>query len=278
MFEKNGSHVETIESTCTYTPTCHRCQIPINSWQTPKRALLETFANTPLGSHRYCTSHEQNDRCLTYKVNPWKYESSINYSINIIDWLVVGPPLWKIWKSIGMIIPNIWEHKKCSKPPTSIDFFAMLFQSLSDYPIPWKYYSILFHILQKKIWSVLTHYSYFLTSRSSEFPRRPAPKVARTGVAPGNPTPRFIFGWTPSNSQTYGGGEFTIVHQPKRESMWLNQCHQAPMTGNGFSTKKKHMVMTGGLFMTLFEAHIRSKWLVIAMGYLSSSSSKPSMI
>ena len=29
------------------------------------------------------------------------------------DWLVVGPPLWKILvKSIGMIIPNIWENKK----------------------------------------------------------------------------------------------------------------------------------------------------------------------
>ena len=28
-------------------------------------------------------------------------------------------PLWKIWTSIGMIIPNIWENKKCSKPPTS---------------------------------------------------------------------------------------------------------------------------------------------------------------
>ena len=26
--------------------------------------------------------------------------------------------LWKIWKSNGMIIPNIWKHKKCSKPPT----------------------------------------------------------------------------------------------------------------------------------------------------------------
>ena len=24
---------------------------------------------------------------------------------------MVGPPLWKIWKSIGMIIPNIWENK-----------------------------------------------------------------------------------------------------------------------------------------------------------------------
>ena len=37
----------------------------------------------------------------------------------ILIWLVVGPPLWKIWKSIGMTIPNIWENKKCSKPPTS---------------------------------------------------------------------------------------------------------------------------------------------------------------
>ena len=25
---------------------------------------------------------------------------------------MVKPPLWKIWKSVGMIIPNIWENKK----------------------------------------------------------------------------------------------------------------------------------------------------------------------
>ena len=35
-------------------------------------------------------------------------------------WLVVFLPLWKIWKSIGMIMPKIWENKKCSKPPTRI--------------------------------------------------------------------------------------------------------------------------------------------------------------
>ena len=33
-------------------------------------------------------------------------------------WLVVWTPLKNI-ESIGMIIPNIWENKKCSKPPTS---------------------------------------------------------------------------------------------------------------------------------------------------------------
>ena len=27
------------------------------------------------------------------------------------NWLVVEPPLWKIWKSMGMIIPYIMENK-----------------------------------------------------------------------------------------------------------------------------------------------------------------------
>ena len=34
-------------------------------------------------------------------------------------WLVVYLPLWKIWKSIGIIIPNISKNTKWSKPPTS---------------------------------------------------------------------------------------------------------------------------------------------------------------
>ena len=36
--------------------------------------------------------------------------------ISITGWWF--QPLWKIWKSVGMIIPNIWKNKKCSKPPT----------------------------------------------------------------------------------------------------------------------------------------------------------------
>ena len=28
-----------------------------------------------------------------------------------LPWLVVEPPLWKIWKSNGIIVPNIWENK-----------------------------------------------------------------------------------------------------------------------------------------------------------------------
>ena len=34
----------------------------------------------------------------------------------ISGWWFQSP--WKIWKSVGMIIPNIWENNKCSKPPT----------------------------------------------------------------------------------------------------------------------------------------------------------------
>ena len=46
-----------------------------------------------------------------------------NYRIHIICIyiyisLVVDLPLWKIWKSVGMIIPNIWRNKTCLKPPT----------------------------------------------------------------------------------------------------------------------------------------------------------------
>ena len=41
---------------------------------------------------------------------------------SMINWLVVYLPLWKIWKSIGMMkfheIPIIYGKKSCSKPPT----------------------------------------------------------------------------------------------------------------------------------------------------------------
>ena len=46
----------------------------------------------------------------------------INPLLGVIDssWLVVDLPLWKIWKSVGMIVLHchIWKNKTCSKPPT----------------------------------------------------------------------------------------------------------------------------------------------------------------
>ena len=54
--------------------------------------------------------------CLSFA---YTFSSNIHWE----SWYNTGwwfQPLWKIWKSIGMIIPNIWENKKCSKPPTRI--------------------------------------------------------------------------------------------------------------------------------------------------------------
>ena len=47
-------------------------------------------------------------------------------------------PLWKIWESIGMIIPNLWENRKWSKPPASHlnGWFGLLRKLLSSCPAP----------------------------------------------------------------------------------------------------------------------------------------------
>ena len=46
-------------------------------------------------------------------------------------WLVVYLPLWKIWKSVGTILLNIWKNKRCSIPPISKSWQIMtLFQTL----------------------------------------------------------------------------------------------------------------------------------------------------
>ena len=47
----------------------------------------------------------------------------IEESLLFLCWLVVYLPLWKIWKSVEIIIPNMWKvikKKSCSKPPTSL--------------------------------------------------------------------------------------------------------------------------------------------------------------
>ena len=51
-------------------------------------------------------------------------------------------PPWKIWKSVGMILPNIWENKKWSKPPTRYPFFVC-----SIYPLPLS--RCFFHVFPK---------------------------------------------------------------------------------------------------------------------------------
>ena len=48
----------------------------------------------------------------------------------LLECLLVGgwaTPLKNMSSSIGMIIPNIWKNKKCSKPPTSLSFIHLFF-------------------------------------------------------------------------------------------------------------------------------------------------------
>ena len=55
---------------------------------------------------------------------------------NLWIWLVVCLPLWKIWKSIGMITPNIWKNKTCSKPPTRRCMFHIVFCEIDQLDLP----------------------------------------------------------------------------------------------------------------------------------------------
>ena len=74
--------------------------------------------------------------------------------------------LWKIWKSIGMIILNIWEHKKCSKPPTR--YYKYVYTCIYD---EW-YTSKL-----KRIWTC-RGFPYFVRCPSLKRPPHLRPSVS----------------------------------------------------------------------------------------------------
>ena len=55
-----------------------------------------------------------------------------DWNLRNCRWLVVGPPLWKIWKSIGMIIPNIWENQTWQPKTTNQLVFPCAPDTTSD--------------------------------------------------------------------------------------------------------------------------------------------------
>jgi hypothetical protein len=57
------------------------------------------------------SSHQYKSQSLSIKITQ-------NHSKSLSGWWLTYPFQF-FWKSIGMIIPNIWKHKKCLKPPTS---------------------------------------------------------------------------------------------------------------------------------------------------------------
>ena len=77
--------------------------------------------------------------CLTVKPVCQTISPHHNLIISLDHiWLVVYLPLWKIWKSVGLIIANIWKNKKYSKPPIRYCgscIIPPIFVKLEQYPI-----------------------------------------------------------------------------------------------------------------------------------------------
>ena len=74
-------------------------------------------------------------RASTNKRNPGKFPTFYPFGIHLYigsDWLVVDLPLWKIWKSNGiMTFPNIWKNKECSKLDMLVYPFSYIPQEAS---------------------------------------------------------------------------------------------------------------------------------------------------
>ena len=69
---------------------------------------LRSVQNFIGGLVDYCLMHV--DSHLSFWRNPHLKALKDHFCLVSI-WLVVEPPLWKIWKSVGMIIPNIYMEK-----------------------------------------------------------------------------------------------------------------------------------------------------------------------
>ena len=51
-------------------------------------------------------------------------------------WLVVDLPLWNIWKSVGMIISNIWKNKNVPSHQTNIYIYIYIYGGFQTWGIP----------------------------------------------------------------------------------------------------------------------------------------------
>ena len=83
-----------------------------NGWENYGRATLWLT---------FTVCYMENHHCFLmgkYQLFLWPFSIAFLY----VYWLVVGPPLWKIWKSIGMISNPIYGKmpKMATKPPTSL--------------------------------------------------------------------------------------------------------------------------------------------------------------
>jgi hypothetical protein len=94
-----------------------------------QRAWHGDEAVTWLGDRTDQTSNTMDSyRNIYIIIYIWEYLWE-NMGRSWIFWLVVDLPLWKIWKSMGRIIPYIMENKKCLKPPTRLRYTQCFFKT-----------------------------------------------------------------------------------------------------------------------------------------------------
>ena len=58
------------------------------------------------------TKHMSNSSNSTPYKESWNRTKTMSKNFTYQIWLVVYLPLWKIWKSVGFTIPNIWKNRK----------------------------------------------------------------------------------------------------------------------------------------------------------------------
>jgi hypothetical protein len=112
-------------------PTCLCAGCPEKKHRDRPHPLEPATPVKPVGdfwSGNHPKKHGKHDVNMYYNI--WKSHQYIFLiqnigifvvSLNYMIWLVVEPPLWKMMEFVSWDddIPNIWKHKKCSKPPTS---------------------------------------------------------------------------------------------------------------------------------------------------------------
>ena len=94
-------------------------------WQKKIRQLISPLCLSHLGISLGKRCHLQPHELLLQGIpRSWRASGAFHVGNGgmggLLTWLVAGPPLWKIWTSIGMISNPIYgKVKMATKPPTS---------------------------------------------------------------------------------------------------------------------------------------------------------------
>ena len=98
--------------------------------------------------------------------------------IHIWIWLVVSNPLKNMSSSIGMIIPNLWENKTCSKPPTRND--GVIYEITTWRWIHMDTTVVMWSCYQANLWA----HNDFIAKNSSKLPLQGASPASVQSACP----------------------------------------------------------------------------------------------